>query len=85
MENYIPARFEDYNLDEYLKKLWELFYPLEVKASIQFISVAQSCPTLCDPMIAARQASLSITISQSSLSLTSIESVMPFSHLIHCF
>ena len=27
----------------------------------QFSSVAQSCPTLCDPWIAARQASLSIT------------------------
>ena len=48
----------------------------------QFSSVAQSCPTLCDPMIAARQASLSITISWSSLRLTSIESVMPSSHLI---
>ena len=34
------------------------------------------------PRIAAWQASLSITISQSSLKLTSIESVMPFSHLI---
>ena len=34
------------------------------------------------PWIAARQASLSITNSQSSLRLTSIESVMPFSHLI---
>ena len=36
------------------------------------------------PRIAARQASLSITNSQSSLRLTSIESVMPFSHLILC-
>ena len=34
------------------------------------------------PWIAARQASLSITISRSSLRLTSIESVMPSSHLI---
>ena len=34
--------------------------------------------------IAACQASLSITISQSSLKLTSIESVMPSSHLILC-
>jgi len=34
--------------------------------------------------IAARQASLSITNSQSSLKLTSIESVMPSSHLILC-
>ena len=34
------------------------------------------------PWIAARQASLSITNSRSSLRLTSIESVMPSSHLI---
>ena len=36
------------------------------------------------PWIAAGQASLSITNSQSSLKLTSIESVMPPSHLILC-
>ena len=36
------------------------------------------------PWIAARQASLSITISWSSLRLMSIESVMPSSHLILC-
>ena len=36
------------------------------------------------PWVSARQASLSITISQSSLKLTSIESVMPSSHLILC-
>ena len=50
--------------------------------SDQIRSVAQSCPTLCDPMIVARQASLSITNSRSSLRLTSIQSVMPSSHLI---
>ena len=36
------------------------------------------------PWIAARQASLSITNCRSSLRLTSIESVMPSSHLILC-
>ena len=36
------------------------------------------------PWIAARQASLSITNSQSSLRFLSIESVMPSSHLILC-
>ena len=36
------------------------------------------------PWIAARQASLSTTNSRSSLRLTSIESVMPSSHLIFC-
>ena len=50
----------------------------------QFSSVAQSCPTLSTPLIAARQASLSITNSRSSLRLTSIKSVMPSSHLIVC-
>ena len=55
-----------------------------------FSSVAQSCPTLCDPMnrsmpdLASITNSLSITNSQSSLRLTSIESVMPSSHLILC-
>ena len=52
--------------------------------SVQFSSVAQSCLTLCDPWITARQASLSITNSQSSLKLMSIDSVMPFSHLVLC-
>ena len=51
---------------------------------LQFSSVTQLCPTLATPWIATRQASLSITISQSSLKLTSIESVMPSSHLILC-
>ena len=50
---------------------------------IQFSSVAQSCPTLCD-LREARQASLSITNSRSSLKLMSIDSVMPSSHLILC-
>ena len=50
----------------------------------QFSSVAQSCLTLCDPMDAAHQASLSITNSRSLLKLSSIESVMPSHHLILC-
>ena len=50
-------------------------------------SVAQSLSRvrlLATPWIAARQASLSITNSRSSLRLMSIESVMPSSHLILC-
>ena len=50
----------------------------------QFNLVAQSCPTLCDPWIAAHQASLSITNSWSLLKPMSIKSVMPSSHLILC-
>ena len=53
-------------------------------ASVQFSSVAQLCPVFETPWIAARQASLFITISRSSLRLTSIESVMPSSHFILC-
>ena len=52
---------------------------------IQFSSVQSlSHVRLCDPMNRAHQASLSITNSWSSLRLTSIESVMPSSHLIFC-
>ena len=50
----------------------------------QFSSVAQSCPTLCNPMNRTYQASMSITNSRSSLRLASIESVMLSSHLILC-
>ena len=51
---------------------------------IQFSSVAQSCPTLRDPMNRSTPGLQSITSSRSSLRLTSIESVMPSSHLILC-
>ena len=54
--------------------------------SVQFSSV-QSLSRVrlfVTPWIAARQASLSIISSRSSLRLTSIESVMPPSHLILC-
>ena len=51
---------------------------------LQFSSVTQWCLTLCDPMNRARQASLSITNSQSLPKLMSIELVMPCSHLILC-
>ena len=53
-------------------------------ASVQFSSVAQSCPTLWTPWIAAHHAFLSITNSWSSCRITSIKSVMPSSHLILC-
>ena len=55
-----------------------------MRCSGQFSSVAQSCPTLCNPMDCRRQASLSITNSQSLLKFMSIESVMLSNHLILC-
>ena len=54
------------------------------KMEVQFSSVAQSCPTLCDPWAATHQASLSITNSRSSLKLMSIQLVMPSNHLFLC-
>ena len=42
----------------------------------KFSSVAQSCPTLCDPMDCSPQASLSITNSWSLLKLMPIELAM---------
>ena len=52
--------------------------------SVQFSSVAQSCPTLCDPVNRSTPASLSITNSWSLPKLMSIESVMPSNHLLLC-
>ena len=58
-----------------------LFNMLSQFSSVQSLSCVQLFAT---PWIAARQASLSITNSRSSLILTSIQSVMPSSHLILC-
>ena len=66
------------------------FYSYKIKESqlpkvLSFFSSVQSLSRVrlfATPWTAARQASLSITNSWSSLRLTSIESVMPSSHLI---
>ena len=57
----------------------ELSFSMVQFSSVQSLSHLRLFVT---PWIAARQASLSITISQSSLKLMSIELVMPSSHLI---
>ena len=62
------------------QKLFLLMRALQF-SSVQLLSCVRLFAT---PWIAALQASLSITNSRSSLRLTSIESVMPFSHLILC-
>ena len=59
-------------------------YESGILCSVQFSSVAELCPILCDPMDCSMQASLSITNIQSSLKLMSIESVLPSNHLILC-
>ena len=53
-------------------------------AQIRSDQSLSSVQLFATPWITARQASLSITNSRSSLRLTSIESVMPSSHLILC-
>ena len=68
-----------FQLQSYVHLLWNLI--------LQFLSSVQSLSPvwlLATPWIAAHQASLSITNSQSLLKLMSIESVMPSSHLILC-
>ena len=52
--------------------------------NVQFSSVTQSCPNSATPWIAAHQASLSITNSQSLPKLMFLKSVMPYNHLIIC-
>ena len=52
--------------------------------SVQFSSVTQSWPTLCDPMDCSTPGLPVHHSSRSSPKLMSIESVMPSSHLILC-
>ena len=71
------------NFQSLVTQSWVLVRNAEF-CSVQFSSVAESCLSPCDPVNRSRQASLFITNSRGSLRLTSIESVMPFSHLILC-
>ena len=69
------------------RNIWERFHYASSRKKksdycVQLSSVAESCPTLCDPMDCSMQASLSITNSWSLLKLTSIELVMPSNQLI---
>ena len=66
-----------------LKHVW-LNIIISTVSSVQFSSVTQSCPTLCNPMNPARQASLSITNFWSPPKPMSIESMMLSNHLILC-
>ena len=65
-----------------LSQAWHLLtLAIFCSLSVQLLSCVQLYVT---PWTAARQASLSITNSQSLLKLMSINSVMPFNHLILC-
>ena len=72
--------YEEYNLWKHASEIFQ-FFSINQFSSVQSLSRVWLFVT---PWIAARQASLSITNSQSSLRLTSIEYMMPSSHLILC-
>ena len=91
----IPSVFEgNWHLLNLFLKYWNLSFSLAISIisnklqcpSVQFSSVQllSRVRLFATPWIAARQASLSITNSRSSLRLTAIESVMLSSHLILC-
>ena len=61
---------------------WSALAAVTVVIADQIRSVAQSCPTLRDPMNCSTKGLPVHTNSRSSLRLTSIKSVMPSSHLI---
>ena len=81
LQGTFPTQGSNPGLPHYRQILYQLSHT-EALVLIHFSSVTQLCPTLCNPMNRSIQASLSITNSRSSLRLTSIESVMPSSHLI---
>ena len=72
----------NYNSGNYIWRWFETgFLPTSSISSVQLLSRVWLFGI---PWIPARQASLSITNSQSSLKLASIQAVMPSSHLILC-
>ena len=71
-----------FHIHQYLRSKTEVSHTGTISfSSVQSLSRVRLFAT---PWIAARQASLSITNSRSSLRFTSNESVMPSSHLILC-
>ena len=71
-------------LGQVFKDLYEIIPSLLVIHQFNSVQSLSHVRLFVTPLIAARQDSLSITNSQSSLRLTSIESVMSFNHLILC-
>ena len=69
-----------------VRTVWRFLKKLEMELpSIQFSSVAQSCPTLCNPMNRSTPGlPVHHQLTMSLLKLMSIELVMPSSHLILC-
>ena len=64
--------------------MFKLWHNCTHLSSVQFSSVAQSCLTLCDPMYCSMSGLPVHHQIPDSLKLTSVESVMPSSHLFLC-
>ena len=73
--------------DRYCTRFWRQkneIYSSQRYHSLSSVQLLSCVQLLMAPQTAAHQASLSITNSQSSLKLMSIELVMPSNHLIFC-
>ena len=84
-------KFGDTVCTEFLRKLSQSYLKPRISkrwwyscVSQSVSSVAQSCPTLCDPMNHSTPGLPVHHQLRSSLRLRSIESVMPYSHLSLC-
>ena len=89
-QNFVSSKFLCWNLNVQCDRSWSLravFRSWGKRLMNEIFAVVQSlsCVWLfAAPWTAARQASLSFTISWSLLKLMSIQSVMPSNHLIFC-
>jgi len=81
--NFTEDNFSTLKCFNRVETFSQCFTKFENHISVQFQSLSP-VRLFVTPWIAAHQASLSSTNTQSSLKLTSIESVMPSSHLILC-
>ena len=86
LKTYSFSNCKFVSFDQYLLSVMEIVIIVDTLYDYQFTSfqLLSRVQLFATPWIAAHQASLSITNSRSSLRLTSIESVMPSSHLILC-
>ena len=78
-ERYCQRWLKNYVASVLLLNLQVMKPTCVFSAFSQFSSVTQSCPTLCDPM---NRSMLGLSVHHQLL--TSIESVIPSSHLILC-
>ena len=83
------SKFISFSQAKYFHSIWtgpKVLTHSRINSKVKFSTVKSLSHVrlLATPWLAALQASLSITNSPSSLKLTSIESVMPSSHLILC-